>query len=123
MISAFTDFPANVAFTRRLSYSKRVLYFNVGNAIYSFSPSVDTAPVKIYQHDQNNRLMPIIIIFCISADNIIRIPAMICLHGIVTEQEIGMLDISGLPDLTAGSCVIISKIRSFPVQKESCILM
>ncbi len=41
----------------RLSYSKRVLYFNVGNAIYSFSPSVDTAPVKIYQYDQNNQVV------------------------------------------------------------------
>jgi len=42
----------------RLSCSKGVLYFNVGNSVYSFNPAADTVPVKIYQYeDQSNRIV------------------------------------------------------------------
>lgn len=42
----------------RLSLSKGILYFNVGNSVYSFNPSVHTSPVKIYEHsDANNRFV------------------------------------------------------------------
>ena len=59
--------------------------------------------------------MPGIIISGIVTRDIIGIPIMLrILHSRITEQEIGMLDISGLPNLTAGSCVIISKIRMIP---------
>lgn len=39
----------------RLSCSKGVLYFNVGNSIYSFNPSVNNTPEKIYQYDGTNK--------------------------------------------------------------------
>lgn len=39
----------------RLSCSKGVLYFNVGNSIYSFHPSVTNPPEKIYQYDDTNK--------------------------------------------------------------------
>lgn len=39
----------------RLSCSKGVLYFNVGNSIYSFHPSVTNTPEKIYQYDDTNK--------------------------------------------------------------------
>lgn len=42
----------------RLSCSRGTLYFNVGNSVYSFNPSVNTAPVKIYQYsDASNRIV------------------------------------------------------------------
>lgn len=42
----------------RLSLSRGVLYFNVGNTVYSFNPAEDTAPAKIYQYeDQNKRIV------------------------------------------------------------------
>ena len=42
----------------RLSCSKGVLYFNVGNSVYSFNPASDTVPGKIYQYeDQSNRIV------------------------------------------------------------------
>ena len=42
----------------RLSLSRGVLYFNVGNTVYSFNPAEDTAPAKIYQYeDQNQRIV------------------------------------------------------------------
>ncbi len=42
----------------RLSCSRGILYFNVGNAVYSFQPSVDAEPVKIYQYaDQGGRIV------------------------------------------------------------------
>ncbi|NBI61040.1 hypothetical protein D3Z53_24260 [Lachnospiraceae bacterium] len=42
----------------RLSCSKGVLYFNVGNSVYSFNPASDKVPGKIYQYeDQSNRIV------------------------------------------------------------------
>ena len=35
----------------RLSCSRGVLYFNVGNSVYSYDPSVDPTPVKVYQYE------------------------------------------------------------------------
>ena len=39
----------------RLSCSKGVLYFNVGNSVYAFDPSKDTAPEKIYQYEDADK--------------------------------------------------------------------
>ncbi len=39
----------------RLSCSKGVLYFNVGNSVYAFDPSKDTAPGKIYQYEDADK--------------------------------------------------------------------
>ncbi len=39
----------------RLSCSKGVLYFNVGNSIYSLHPSVTNTPEKIYQYDGTSK--------------------------------------------------------------------
>lgn len=39
----------------RLSLSKGVLYFNVGNSVYSFDPSKNTAPEKIYQYEDTDK--------------------------------------------------------------------
>lgn len=42
----------------RLSCSGGVLYFNVGNSIYSFNPAADTEPEKIYRYeDQSKRIV------------------------------------------------------------------
>lgn len=42
----------------RLSCSRGILYFNVGNSVYSYNPSVDTEPVKIYRYeDQSSRIV------------------------------------------------------------------
>ncbi len=42
----------------RLSCSGGVLYFNVGNSIYSFDPTADMEPEKIYQYeDQSKRIV------------------------------------------------------------------
>ncbi len=42
----------------RLSCSKGILYFNVGNSVYSFNPSVNTAPINIYKYsDADNRIV------------------------------------------------------------------
>lgn len=42
----------------RLSCSRGILYFNVGNAVYAFDPSVDAEPVKIYRYeDQSGRIV------------------------------------------------------------------
>lgn len=42
----------------RLSLSRGVLYFNVGNTVYSLNPAEDTSPAKIYQYeDQNKRIV------------------------------------------------------------------
>lgn len=38
----------------RLSCSKGVLYFNVGNSVYAFRPSTDAKPVKFYQYEEQN---------------------------------------------------------------------
>lgn len=47
----------NMCFSR-LSCSRGVLYFNVGNSVYSFNPSVNTDPVNIYQYsDASNRIV------------------------------------------------------------------
>lgn len=40
----------SVSFSR-LSLSGGTLYFNVGNSVYSFRPSADTEPVKIYRYE------------------------------------------------------------------------
>lgn len=39
----------------RLSYSKGVLYFNVGNSIYAFKPSVDAVPTRIYRYEDTDK--------------------------------------------------------------------
>lgn len=39
----------------RLSLSKGVLYFNVGNSVYSFDPSKNTAPERIYQYEDTDK--------------------------------------------------------------------
>lgn len=39
----------------RLSCSKGVLYFNVGNSIYAFNPSVNAAPTEIYRYENTDK--------------------------------------------------------------------
>lgn len=42
----------------RLSCSKGVLYFNVGNSVYSYRPGTNSTPVKIYTYsDAGNRIV------------------------------------------------------------------
>lgn len=41
----------------RLSCSKGVLYFNVGNSVYSFNPSIHTKPVEIYKYSNGNQFV------------------------------------------------------------------
>ena len=38
----------------RLSSSKGTLYFNVGNSVYAYCPTINAAPVKIYQYRDAN---------------------------------------------------------------------
>lgn len=39
----------------RLSCSKGILYFNVGNSVYLFNPTVNAAPVQIYRYEDANK--------------------------------------------------------------------
>lgn len=39
----------------RLSCTKGTLYFNVGNSVYSFNPTVNAAPVQIYRYEDANK--------------------------------------------------------------------
>ena len=39
----------------RLSCSRGILYFNVGNSIYAFNPAADTAPTEIYRYEDTNK--------------------------------------------------------------------